>query len=252
MYLNTLSKNQIKLFSSLKYKKYRHSERKILIEGYLPTIEAIRSKWIISEILYTPDIKNKAGFDEIYNHPAAQYEIESSVLKKISTESTPQGIVAIADKMSYSANDMTGNLIYADSIQDPGNLGTLIRIAHWFGLGGVVMNNDCVDISNPKTVRSSKGSLFHVPHCHIESPQKLKETFPHHQFIVSEVNKGESVSTFTPSQTPFILVMGNESHGVSPDWQNYHPQYLTLPRLGGAESLNVAVAASAILSKMLY
>ncbi len=248
-----LSATALKSLTALQQKKYRNREGKLIIEGFIPVLEAIRSAWVISDIYFTPYIQAKPGFDEILNSTVPLHEIDAKTLKKISTETTPQGVIAVAAIPEFSSSALNGNLLYLDRIQDPGNLGTLFRIADWFGLGGIVLSPDCVDISNPKTVRSAKGSLFHLPWIELNSPADLMQLFPSHHCLITKVHDGISISDIHLSRdSHFILVIGNESHGVDPEFQPGASTDITMPPLGGAESLNAAMACAAILGKLLY
>ncbi|MDZ7796587.1 MAG: RNA methyltransferase [Candidatus Marinimicrobia bacterium] len=159
----------LKTAASLQKKKYRDIEKKFLIEGILPLEEALRSNYRITEIFFTHEVSAKPGIRDLLRsaenkYGAACYEISDRELRKISCEKTPQGIAAIAEKNIFSEKDLNGNILLLDKIRDPGNAGTLFRIAHWFGLGGIVMINESVDVCNPKTVRASMGSVFHIPY----------------------------------------------------------------------------------------
>lgn len=254
--LNDLSKQVMKRVVSLQKKKYRNIESAILVEGLLPLEEAVKSSYRITDVFYNPYLLNKPGVREMLlalqaEHNTACYEVNGSELKQISTEVTPQGIVAVAEQRSYLPEDLKGNLLVLDKLQDPGNVGTLFRIAHWFGLGGLVLMKGTVDIHNPKVVRSSMGSFFHMPFIYTEEiPEELLKG---RTLLLSKAHSEEKLQDLNTAEVnPFILVIGNEARGIDPAFDMLEHRDLTLPALGGAESLNAAVAGAAILSKLLY
>ena len=246
----------MKRAASFQKKKYRHIESAILIEGLLPLVEADASHYQISEVFYNPFLLNKPGVKELLislqnKNKTRCYEVAGSELKQISTEVNPQGIVAVARQRDYGTNDLSGNLLVLDKLQDPGNVGTLFRIAHWFGLGGLVLMKGTVDVHNPKVVRSSMGSFFHMPFIYTEelNDDLLKDR----TLLLSKAHSKETIGEFKQEEiAPFLLVIGNEARGIDDSFDLHEHRDLTLPALGGAESLNAAVAAAAILSKLLY
>ena len=241
---------------SLQKKKYRNIESAILIEGLLPLEEAVKSNYVIQEVYYNPFLLQKPGVNDMLTDIQEKdaslcYEVSGSELKQISTEVNPQGIVAIATQREYQIDDLKGNLLVLDQLQDPGNVGTLFRIAHWFGLGGLVLMKGTVDVHNPKVVRSSMGSFFHMPFIYAEEFHgSLTEG---RTLLLSKAHSDMRIQDMDVKElSPFLLVIGNEARGIERDFDDLPHRDLTLPSLGGAESLNAAVAAAAILSKLLY
>ena len=251
-----LTRKVMKRAVSLQKKKYRNIESAILVEGLLPLEEAVKSNYVIEEVYYNPFLLQKPGVSEMLlriqdKDQCACYEVNGSELKQISTEVNPQGIVAIAKQREYQIEDLKGNLLVLDQLQDPGNVGTLFRIAHWFGLGGLVLMKGTVDVHNPKVIRSSMGSFFYMPFIYVdEFPESLAVdrilllSKAHSDIHIQDMN--------TKELSPFLLTIGNEARGIDPGFNKFPHKDLTLPALGGAESLNAAVAAAAILSKLLY
>ncbi|MCK4813769.1 MAG: RNA methyltransferase [Candidatus Marinimicrobia bacterium] len=256
IHVQDLTRQILKTTVSLQKKKYRNIKEKIVIEGLLPLEEALRSAYRITEIFFNPFLLKKPGVKECIllaqeRYDTRCYEVNGSELKQISSEVTPQGIVSVAQQQKFSHEEFHGNILLLDQLQDPGNVGTLFRIAHWFGLGGVILTKGTADVHNPKVIRASMGSFFHLPFVYIEdlpesllSGRTLVLTKTHGKNNIQDI-KGEEIS-------PFILVIGNEARGINPEFDAYPHQDLTLPSLGDAESLNAAVATAAILSKLLY
>ncbi|HDR04039.1 MAG TPA: RNA methyltransferase [Candidatus Marinimicrobia bacterium] len=249
----SLSKEKLKFLTSLQEKKYRAIHGLFPVEGILPAEELLQSEFKLKEFYYIPWLKNRPGFDELLEKVKQRgveaIEVDGQTLKKLSSEQAPQGVLAIAEKRDFSENQLQGNLLLCHQIQDPGNLGTLFRIAHWFGLGGIILTSGSVEAWNPKVVRSSMGSFFHIPWILIDSASEIPQAFGEHQLLLSSPHAGRSVSDF-PLKKPFILALGNESRGLAEDFFS-EAERITLPRLGGAESLNVAAAAAAILARLL-
>jgi len=228
----------------------------LLIEGLLPLKEAAGSSYRISEIFYNPFLLEKPGTAELIagiqaRDAARCYEIGGKELREISSEVTPQGIVATAEQREFTPADLKGNLLLLDQIQDPGNAGTLFRIAHWFGLGGLLLTSGTVEAWNPKVIRGSMGSVFHLPFLECTTiPDSLLKA---RTLILSKVHEGVDIRELQrEAQSPFLLAIGNEARGVGAEWDALPHRDLTLPAPGGAESLNAAVAAAVILTKLLY
>lgn len=249
-----LTKNTLKRVRSLAHKKYRHLENQLLIEGLLSLQEAMASNYVIREIFYNPYIMQKPGVPELLEQAKAAYgticyETDQTTIRQISSEITPQGICAVADLQEFSADDLGDKILIMDQIQDPGNSGTLFRIAHWFDLSGIILIRGTVDPSNPKSIRSSMGSFFHIPYIYAENLSE--DILAERQLLVSRVHTGIPVAQVDVSDR-FALIMGNEARGVSCHVDHLPHKDITLPRLGGAESLNAAVASAALLSSLLY
>jgi len=251
-----LSKEHQKLIRSLHQKKYRTLHQSYLLEGILPLEEALKMKAPVTEILYQPFLMDKPGFQTLLNmarnRNIALYEVTPAVIKSLSTEVNPQGVIAVVALIPSTEYIPSGSLLACDEIQDPGNLGTLIRMAHWFGLSGVITTPGTVDAVNPKVIRSAMGSNFHIPVFNMEISDILEKTAKSHRILLSIVHGGIPISDVKKSDKPFLLVIGNEARGVSPQWTGDAVLPVTLPSLSDCESLNAATAAAAILSLLKY
>ncbi len=162
-------------------------------------------------------------------------------LKQMSTQKTPQDIIIVAEQKDYDIDpkSLTGCWsFFLDEIQDPGNLGTIFRIADWFGIEHVILSEGCVDPYNPKVVQSAMGALLRI---------KFQE-LPKAEFISASqsniyASAMEGISVFDQNLDPGVIVIGNESKGVSAEMVEAADQRIHIPGKGGAESLNAAVAA---------
>jgi len=254
--METLSKEHLKRIRSLQQKKYRSIHQAYLLEKILLLEEALKMQARVQEILYQPYLLDKPGFNALLDTARHRnipvYEVSPGVIKSLSTEVSPQGVIALIAMSSPPDITLEGSLLVCDEIQDPGNLGTLIRIAHWFGLAGVITTPGTVESVNPKVIRSAMGSHFHLPVFEMTIPEILEKTRKSHQILASVVRNGTPVSKLKISDKPFLLVIGNEARGVNPQWNGDAVLPVTLPPLSDCESLNAATAAAAILSILCY
>ena len=256
MSLQRPARNVLKQAAALGKKKFRDAEQRVLVEGILPLEEALKSTFRIREIFVLGELFRSGRLPALPDSvreggDIPLYEVTAQELKRLSCEQSPQGVVAVAEKKRYYPAQLRGNILVLDRIRDPGNAGTLFRLAHWFGLGGIVMMKGSVDAGNPKVIRASMGSFFHVPYCELqELPEELLDG---RELLLSKAHGGTDISRIKSDRPPdFMLVIGNESRGVSAELGRYAHRDITLPSLGGAESLNAATAAAAILAQLLY
>ncbi|MEA3500689.1 MAG: RNA methyltransferase [Candidatus Marinimicrobia bacterium] len=255
--MKKLSKNTVKKIRALHNKKYRKLNEQFLISGLISVEEAIKSNYNITEIYYTTSIIEKSRINKIFNIAKEKnislHNIHHNDVKKITTEISPQGIIAIAEQQTFSLRELERNILILDKIKDPGNLGTIFRIAHWFGLGGLILLEGTVEPENPKVIQSSMGSFFNIPFVIENSYEEIINYCKNtpRKILLSDVHQGENIKNFN-SKNNFALVIGNESHGISEAWNNYDLQRVFLPQIGEAESLNAAVATASMLSLLLY
>ncbi|NJL74510.1 MAG: RNA methyltransferase [Saprospiraceae bacterium] len=170
-------------------------------------------------------------------------------LKQISQLATPNQVLVVAKQFQPKINQHTVNndwSLYLDRIQDPGNMGTILRIADWFGIQHVFCSPDCVELYNSKVIQSSMGAFLRVNMITIEF-EALRATFPHLPILGTVVEGGQSIFHYQTTQHG-LIVMGNESQGVSAHIHAQASHLITIPSRGGSgmESLNVAVATGII------
>lgn len=251
-----LTKEHQKQIRSLQQKKNRIQNQSYLLEGVLLLEEALKMNAPVKEILFQPYLMNKPGFMALLNLAQSKniplYEVSPGVINNLSTEVSPQGVIAVVSMLAVPKDVPSDSLLVCDEIQDPGNLGTLIRIAHWFGLAGVITTPGTVDSFNPKVIRSAMGSHFHLPVIDLTIPEILQKTSTTHRILLSIVRDGLPVHELEKSDKPFLLVIGNEARGVNPQWTGQTVLSVTLPPFSDCESLNAATAAAAILSILKY
>jgi len=249
-----ISANELKYYSSLLNKKYRKIESKFLIEGKKIVEEAIASNYDCEKVFITAKFEetNPELIRKIRPHKLPVEVLKSVEFQRISDTKAPQGIAAVLKKKSkaFLASGIKDNiLVYLEDISDPGNLGTIIRNCDWFGLNNILLSKESAEIYNPKVLRASMGSVFHL---NIFADVTLKE-ISHlknsgYSFLCSDI-AGKNVFDFKWNNK-IILFLSNESEGPSQELLSITNHRITIPRRGKAESLNVA-SASAILLAVL-
>jgi TrmH family RNA methyltransferase len=237
-----LSKNELKYIQSLCQKKQRQAEGLFLAEGAKLVDELLHSDYRIRSIY--------AVEEWVQAHPAVQATVVTQPeLERMSNLQTPNQVLAIAEQQSPASEPGLKDklTILLDGIQDPGNLGTIIRIADWFGINQIVASNDTVELYNPKVIQSSMGSFLRVKLWYKDAGSWIQTcSVP----IYGALLKGTSLYQVPPVKEG-LLVIGNESKGIREDLMPYISAPVTIPRSGGAESLNAAVATGIILSHIL-
>lgn len=238
-----ISKNQLKLIRALGQKKQRKAHGLFLVEGEKNVLELVESSLVVKQVYAT------AEFLAEHAKALSNYEcIEATLdeLTKASSLVSNNAAVAIVEIPSVVEPKAQGLMIALDGVSDPGNLGTIIRIADWYGIKQIVASSDCADPYNPKTIRATMGSFGRVTVSLLDLPSYLeKADIP----VYGAFLEGESVhkTQFSPEG---ILLMGSESHGVRPAAEQFVTDKITIPAFGGAESLNVAMATGIILDNL--
>lgn len=238
-----LYKSMIKDIQSLSLKKRRDETGLFLAEGPKLVNEIINTiPENIIELYATDNWKGSAGFD-LPVTIIAQHELE-----KISQLKTPLEVLAVVKQIEHKEHEnFTGICLYLDAVQDPGNLGTIIRTADWFGLKNIVCSAGCVDLYNPKVVQATMGSLVRMNVWYDK-----EETWIGRQTgtIIAASVIGESLYSFSKVEN-CILMIGNESKGLRSEVIAMATDIISIPRRGNAESLNAAVATGIILSHLV-
>jgi len=243
-----ISKNQVKYIQSLGQKKSRDTENCFIAEGPKLVNELLQSKNCNIIQLYV--LK-----EWIDNNPKAAtqteiIEVSADELEKISQLSTANQVLAIVEKIQWKTDpEIKGNILLAlDAIQDPGNMGTIIRLADWFGIKNIFCSPDCADVYNPKVVQASMGSISRVRVESIDLLSWLKEN--KEMRIYAAVLNGRDITKMEkPSEG--VIVIGNESKGINEEIVKLANVQITIPGKGKAESLNAAVATGIILSHLV-
>jgi TrmH family RNA methyltransferase len=240
-----LVKSQVKYIQSLSQKKERDEERVFIAEG----------PKIINELLQAPNVSPKQLFavkDWVALHTVKagvqMTEVSQSELERISTLQAPNQVLGIFTRPVFGDIRLQQKVsLMLDTIQDPGNMGTIIRCADWFGIDLIICSPECADVFNSKVVQSTMGSISRVQVIYEDLLSFMQEhtDIP----VFATALDGIDINS-QPTLKEGIILMGNESKGISPVLLAHCKERITIPRKGKAESLNAAVATGIILSKL--
>lgn len=235
-----LTNNEVKLINSLVRKKFRQKYNKFIVEGIKITDEVLKSKIKVHKIFATELIFEK--FESVTEL------ITESELKKISQTVHPNTVLALCEIPEPKEIKTDGFIIALDDVRDPGNLGTIVRMADWFGIDQIICSNETVNLYNPKVLQSSMASFLRVNVNYTDLDQFLSH-YPHP--VLGTFMEGENIyKTKFPENG--LMIMGNESNGISEKLYQHITRKISIPRQGSVqqtESLNVAMALSIILGE---
>jgi len=237
-----LSKNELKYIQSLCQKKQRAQEGLFLAEGPKLARELLNSDYQVEKLYATEEwlAENKVDVEA-----TVVTEIE---LGKMSTLQTPNEVLLMCRQKTDLGEPVFKNKvsIVLDGLQDPGNLGTIIRIADWFGISQIIASEDTVEFYNPKVIQSTMGSFIRVK-CWYRNLTEILSSI--NMPIYGALLKGQSINQISPLKEG-ILLIGNESKGIRETTLPFITKAVTIPRIGLAESLNAAVATGILLSHL--
>ncbi|UAY53289.1 TrmH family RNA methyltransferase [Ferruginibacter albus] len=242
------SKSHIKYIQSLHHKKFRDEEGVFIAEGEKIVKELLSSNLHCKEIVALPEWFN-ANEKLVSTVTAVLHEVKDFELEKISALSTANQVLAIFEKKVVEAVTLTGKItLVLDDIQDPGNMGTIIRIADWFGITSIICSKNSADIYSPKVIQSTMGSIARINIMYDD----LQTWLPQNKKVkvYAAALNGKPVSTLKDTEEA-IIIIGNESKGISNEVMELVDEKITIPRIGNAESLNAAVATGIILSHII-
>jgi TrmH family RNA methyltransferase len=229
----SISKNEIKLIRSLQQKKFRMQEQLFVVEGRKAVEEALGFESLVVKA-FTSDEE----FSIKFRIPL----IHERDMEQISSLTQPPGYLAVLKQKNTTLDIIEGKTFcIANAISDPGNLGTLIRTCEWFGVDALLLDDQCVDVYNPKVVQATMGSVLRLPFASATSAELIEyfrlKGIP---LLAADLN-GTPIQSFkAPEQ--WALVVGSESHGVSSQFVEASETRLTIPSMGSAESLNASIA----------
>ncbi len=244
-----ISKAQIQHVRSLQQKKFRQEHQKYVVEGPKLVDELLRSRFEPDALYATRSWIASGQWKDIY--AGTPVEVTDKELMRISGLSTPNQVLAVVPvpkNEPLQASACSGLMLLLDGIGDPGNLGTMIRLADWYGIGHIICTPDCVELYNPKVVQAGMGSLFRVA-VHYQDPTELLVDPNLKTEVFGAFLKGDNVYR-TPLPENALLVIGSESHGIRPPLEPLiHRRLWIPPAAESAESLNAAVAAAVMISE---
>ena len=242
----------VKHVKKLKEKKYRDQSQEFIIEGIKLVKEAIEEKANIKQIIICDNCEDSGIIPKDLMYEIAKYNcvyVTENILKTMSDVNAPQGIMAIIGRNNNENNiDYSQDIIVAlDDIQDPGNLGTILRTVDSIGLNQILVSKGTADCYNPKVVRSTMGAIFRIKIIECEDlEQTLKETQKNNfKLVVSSLQTNNSLYDINFDKK--VIIIGNEANGVEPQIQEIADEKIKIPMLGKTESLNASVATGIIL-----
>jgi TrmH family RNA methyltransferase len=243
-----IAKNQVKYIQSLGQKKSRDAENHFIAEGPKLVNELLTADNCGIVQLYA--LKEWIDNNPNANNHAEIIEISEKELDKISQLTTPNQVLAVIEKIQWKNDpDIKGSISLAlDAVQDPGNMGTILRLADWFGINNIFCSPDCTDVYNPKVVQASMGSIFRV---RVEYTDILVLLKVNNDIRIYAATLNGRDITKMEKLTEGIIVIGNESKGINEEIVKLANVQITIPGKGKAESLNAAVATGIILSHLV-
>lgn len=250
---DTLSNRRRKEIASLTQKKYRERLSQMLVEGRRSVVSAVDAGAPLVDVLVARSAADEREIRRILSRvDVPVYAVADEELEEISTVETSQGILAVAsiEQISADALASSARVLVLDGLQDPGNAGTILRTAAWFGVDAVVTARGTVDLYNPKVVRATMGALWDVAHAHVEDLVDVLAGLSDKGFSIYAADmEGSDVRMWRP-EAKSVLVLGSEGHGLSPDVASMVGERIVIPGAAtrqGTESLNVAVAAAILM-----
>ena len=241
-----ITKQQQKYVQSLHNKKYRTEYGKFLVEGEKAILEILNSDFEIENIFCTEIFKEKVS---IIAHSKLITTCKEAEVQAISTFKTNNSGVAVVNQKTKMNKELTLDqkvVLILDGIKDPGNMGTIIRLADWYGIDDIFCSEDTVEFYNPKVIASTMGSFTRIKCYYLDLVEFIGGLkIP----ILGAFLEGENIHNLKIKQ-PFGIVIGSESHGISPQLEKIINQKITIPRIGAAESLNAGVATGIILDNI--
>ncbi len=252
--ITSISNSLIKIVSSLHHKKGRLEQKLYLAEGIHLVQEALKSGIMLRYFFWSPKLINSIEGVQLLEALKGKYEgyeVSETVFSKISETENPQGILALLELPEEQPDlDLSSiNLgIIIDNLQDPGNVGTIIRTAWASALDGILMTSQSADPYQGKVVRSSQGGIFHMKIDRGLKPEDIfREAGKHHIQIIAGDAKADKVYYEWDLTPPTLILVGNEGRGLQEEWESFSIQKVKIPQPGSAESLNVAVSAGILI-----
>ena len=247
MEITSLENKLIKKIASLKQKKYRDLYKEFFVEGENSVIEALKSNFNILHILYCPEL-----FDiQKLNTEIEPISVPREILSKISDTITPQGIIAVCKiPENPQISSEFSKILFLDTLQDPGNVGTIIRTADAMNFDLVIMSKKCADPYSLKVTRSTVGSIFHTPIIYDVDIEKTLQELKSKSYTIysSTPYNAISIDEITPTN-PLALIIGNEGNGISDVTKQNTDFFVKIDMPGEAESLNASIAAGILMYK---
>ncbi len=237
--MKALSQNKIKQIRCLQQKKCRDEHNLFVVEG-----EKMVEEVLMSAPSQVEFCVSTADFNSEHTTDVEWYQCDEETLKRCSSLKTPNKVIAVVRKMVFPETH-TSFVLALDAVQDPGNMGTIMRLADWFGVEKIICSRTTVDVYNPKVIQASMGAFLRIQVDYTDLKSYFQETrLP----VFGALLEGENIYK-TVVQPAGILLMGNEGNGISEELKQFITHPISIPRRGGAESLNVSIATGILLSE---
>lgn len=249
-YIESKNNSLYKETKKLKDRRGRTKSSKYIIEGFRLIQEALKAKINVEYIFISSDKVSKIDeyLTDYLDDNIKIYEVDNNLIKELSDTEKPQGIIAVVKMKEYKINDNGNFYLLCDKVQDPGNLGTIIRTAHAAGVDGIILSKGTVDIYNEKVIRATMGSLFYIPILMDDENNSIVKNLCNKGFSLLATSLEGDKDFFNEDLSGKVIVsVGNEGNGVSEEIYSLCDKKVKIPMPGGAESLNVAIATSIIL-----
>ncbi len=239
----------IKEIKKLHERKYRDQQKKFIVEGHRFVREAIESDFQIEYVIINENVKEK--FADLKIEEDYRLIVSEAVFKDLCDTKMPQGIIAIVKNQQVHIDATGGFYVLLDKVQDPGNVGTIIRTANAAGVNGVILTKGTVDIYNEKTLRSTMGSIFKIPIIVDENLKFVNELKDKgFKLICSSLDTDKNFYQVNLNEK-VIIAVGNEGNGISDEIYNISDEKVKIPMPGSAESLNVGIAAGIMIFEVV-
>lgn len=244
----------IKDIKKLHKKKYRLEKGQFLVEGFRFVQEALESSFCVPYLIISEKFQDKyysLNMDNIVDKDTRVYLVKDNIFKELCSTDNPQGIIGVVNNKKIEIEDKDGFYVLVDKVQDPGNMGTIIRSAHASGALGIIVTKGTVDLYNDKTLRSTMGSIFNIPIIEDNSFEDIKKLKNNgFKFIVSSLDTKNNFYDIDLTGK-VVICIGNEGNGISDEIYSIGDEKVKIPMPGGAESLNAAVAASIMMYEIV-
>ncbi len=256
MFISSYKNNKIKDLRSLYKKKYQNKKGQIVLEGVRIIEDALAEGAKIKRVFYIKDLLEKNRTAKLIKQLKAEnielIAITEEICDRVSDVENSQGILAVVKRPEYELNDLLNQkegsfLLIIDRLQDPGNLGTIIRTADAAGIDGIIMTKGTVNLYNQKVIRATMGSLFRIPAVSVDKLNQLKAFLTKQEVKLFATSlKGEKNYFAADYSGNVALIVGNEAHGVRDELITLADETIKIPLRGGAESLNAAIATAIV------
>lgn len=252
-----LSKGELRYCRSLSQKKVRQVERKFILEGWRALKEVLNSATKVDLVAVHPRFLQDPDYSRLLSELESRgipvKEADDIQLRQIADTVHAQGVIAVVqqkhDDLERISLDRASMIVAVDAVSDPGNLGSIIRSSDWFNVDALLLGRGCVELYNEKLVRSTVGSIFHVPIVEgVELPAAFKHLGSKGFSVVGFSGDGKADYTERRLSRKEVLVFGSEAHGISREVKTSVDEVVRIPRYGKAESLNVGVACGIVLA----